>query len=233
MSQQSPSDPQDAFTKRVLVVEDQPLIRHSLVATLQTNNFEVAEASDAETAVAIFSKFDPDGLVIDIDLGHGPSGLDLFESLRARNPFVPAVILTRLSDPRLAGASLTAESTTAFLSKQLLSDPSRVVSALTAVIAGVGGDDFRDDIDSGKPKLNLTDTQIGILEMVANGLTNEQIAEERGITIRAVQRTVARALLVLGIEPQTGQDPRVLAARAYMAAIGLLPQVEASRQRST
>lgn len=233
MGQKTPTDPGDAFTKRVLVVEDQPLIRHSLVTTLETSSFEVAHAPDASSAIDLFNSFDPDGLVIDVDLGEGPSGLDLLDALRARNPVVPAVILTRLSDPRLAGASLKTESTTAFINKQLLSDPSRVASALSAVIAGLGGEGFRDDIASGKPKLSLTDTQIDILELVANGLTNEQIAEERGISARAVQRTVARALLVLGIEAQPGQDPRVLAARAYMAAIGLLPQVAASNQDST
>ena len=211
------------FRRRVLVVEDQPLSRHSLVTTLQGRGFDVAEAVDAPSAIASFRDFDPDGLLIDIDLGSGPSGLDLLDGLRARSPKIPAVLLTRLSDPRLAGRELKADPVTAFINKQRLADPDRVLSALAAVIAGAAGPGFRDDLESGRPALALTDTQIAVLELVADGLTNEQIADERGISTRAVQTTVARALSVLGIEPTPNQNPRVLATRAYMAAIGLLP----------
>jgi CheY-like chemotaxis protein len=87
------------FTHRVLVVEDQPLIRHSLVTTLQARKFEVAEASDARSAIALFKDFDPDGLVIDIDLGAGPSGLDLLDAVRARNPAAPETIIPVPSFP--------------------------------------------------------------------------------------------------------------------------------------
>ena len=211
------------FVRRVLVVEDQPLIRHSLATTLKGHGFEVAEAVDARDAIGRFREFDPDALLVDIDLGSGPSGLDLLDGLRARSPQIPAVLLTRLSDPRLAGRELKADQVTAFINKQRLSDPVRVLSALEAVIAGKGGALFRDDLESGRPALALTDTQIAVLELVADGLTNEQIADERGISTRAVQTTVARALAVLGIEPTENQNPRVLATRAYMAAIGLLP----------
>lgn len=232
MSGERSTEPDPLFVRRVLVVEDQVLIRHSLVKTLEAEGFDVAEASDAPSAVALFANFDPDGLVIDVDLGAGPSGLDLLDSLRARNSVVPAVILTRLSDPRLGGAALKPDATTAFINKQFLSDPARVASALSAVISGVGGETFRDDLAGGTPKLGLTDTQMEILELVADGLTNEQIAEDRGISIRAVQRTVARALVVLGVEIQPGQDPRVFAARAYMAAIGLLPHITGNQVES-
>jgi len=218
------------FRRRVLIVEDQPLIRHSLVTTLQGRGFDVAEAVDAPSGIKAFREFDPDGLLIDIDLGSGPSGLDLLDGLRARSPKIPAVLLTRLSDPRLAGRELKADPVTAFITKQRLSDPERVLSALDAVIAGKGGEPFRDDLESGRPALALTDTQIAVLELVADGLTNEQIAEERGISTRAVQTTVARALSVLGIEPTPNQNPRVLATRAYMAAIGLLPHTTAPEQ---
>lgn len=214
----------EQFSRRVLVVEDQPLIRKSLVLALEAAGYDVSEAPDAALATALFRESDPDGLVMDIDLGEGPSGLDLLDAIRLRNPAVPAVIVTRLSDPRLAGSGLKPDPITAFINKQTLSDPSRVVDALSAVITGSAGDAFRDDIEAGRPKLGLTNVQIEVLELVAEGLTNEQIASDRGISARAVQRTLSRAFAVMGIEAGPGQDPRVLAVRAYMDAIGLLPR---------
>jgi len=214
------------FKRRVLVVEDQPLMRQSLVATLAAHGFDVESAADARAAIDAYEAFDPDGLLVDLDLGHGPNGLDVVFGLRARNPVVPAVILTRLSDPRLAGSALAEDPMTAFITKQRLFDPTRVVAAITSVIAGKGAS-FRDDIEGGRPSLALTGTQIEILEMVADGLSNEQIAAEREISSRAVQRTIIRALASLGIEPRADQDPRVLAVRAYLGAMGLLPHESA------
>ena len=208
---------------RVLIVEDQPLMRHSLAVTLGQAGYEVREAADAGTAVSVFKEFDPDGLIIDIDLGPGLDGLTLLESLRARNPVVPAVVLTRFSDPRLAGSPLKPDPITAFINKQRLDDPSRLTSALAAAIGGTSNGSFRDDISAGAPTLALTDTQISVLELVAAGLTDEQIASRRGITKRAVQTAVSRALTAMNVNVGPDQNQRVIATRAYLAAIGLLP----------
>ena len=208
---------------RVLIVEDQPLMRHSLAVTLEQAGYQVREAADAGSAVGVFHEFDPDGLIIDIDLGPGLDGLTLLEALRARNPVVPAVVLTRFSDPRLAGSPLKPDSITAFINKQRLDDPARLTSALAAAIGGTSNGSFRDDISEGAPTLALTDTQISVLELVAAGLTDEQIAGRRGITKRAVQTAVSRALAAMGVTVGPDQNQRVIATRAYLAAIGLLP----------
>lgn len=198
-------------------------MRHSLAVTLGQAGYEVQEAAAAGTAVGLFQAFDPDGLIIDIDLGPGLDGLTLLEALRARSPVVPAVVLTRFSDPRLAGSPLKPDSITAFINKQRLDDPTRVTAALAAVIAGTSDGSFRDDISAAGATLALTDTQISVLELVAAGLTDEQIAARRGITKRAVQTAVSRALVAMGVSVGSDQNQRVIATRAYLAAIGLLP----------
>ena len=216
------------FSRRVLIVEDQPLMRHSLAVTLGHAGYQVREAADAGSAVGVFQEFDPDGLIIDIDLGPGLDGLTLLEALRARNPVVPAVVLTRFSDPRLAGSPLKPDSITAFINKQRLDDPSRLTAALSAAIGGTSNGSFRDDISEGTPRLALTDTQISVLELVAAGLTDEQIAGRRGITKRAVQTAVSRALAAMNVNVGPDQNQRVIATRAYLAAIGLLPPAAAA-----
>jgi DNA-binding NarL/FixJ family response regulator len=223
MAEREESERSGDFAKRVLVVEDQPLMRHSLTVTLGQAGYEVRDAADAGTAVGIFDGFDPDGLLIDIDLGPGLDGLLLLEALRARKPVVPAVVLTRFSDPRLAGSPLKPDSITAFITKQRLDDSSRLTDALAAVIGGTSDGSFRDDIGGQAPGVALTETQISVLELVAAGLTDEQIAGRRGISKRAVQTAVSRALAAMDVSVGPDQNQRVIATRAYLAAIGLLP----------
>lgn len=207
-------------------------MRHSLAVTLGHAGYEVREAADAGAAVGVFKSFDPDGLIIDIDLGPGIDGLTLLEALRARAPVAPAVVLTRFSDPRLAGSPLKPDAITAFINKQRLDDPARLTAALAAVISGSSDGAFRDDISAGGSALALTDTQITVLELVAAGLTDEQIAGRRGITKRAVQTAVSRALVAMGVSVGPDQNQRVVATRAYLAAIGLLPSVAAADSES-
>lgn len=62
------------FVRRVLVVEDEALLRALLKSTLATHGFEVDTASDAVSASRMMKAFDPDVMVVDIDLGEGALG---------------------------------------------------------------------------------------------------------------------------------------------------------------
>ena len=55
----------------------------------------------------------------------------------------------------------------------------------------------------------------------ALGMSNQQIADERGTSLRAVEALVKRAFEVAGIQPDTDGNPRVNAAREYMKLAGI------------
>ena len=87
--------------RNVVVVEDEPFLR-SLIENLLTGaGFEVASAGTAAEARKLFNKSAPDAAIFDIDLGPGPTGLEMGEALLNQYPGTAVVYLTMLSDPRV------------------------------------------------------------------------------------------------------------------------------------
>jgi DNA-binding NarL/FixJ family response regulator len=73
----------------------------------------------------------------------------------------------------------------------------------------------------------LTRKQLAVLGLAARGLTNAQIAAERGVSIKAVEETIARASSALDISNQEGGNIRVAAVRCYLeATAGQIPLTE-------
>jgi DNA-binding NtrC family response regulator len=79
---------------RILVVEDEQLMRSIIAQLLRSSGHEVIEANTAETALQIFSKEKIDLAILDVNLGQGGSGLDLLGKIRDLDPEVMGIILT-------------------------------------------------------------------------------------------------------------------------------------------
>ena len=63
--------------RQVLIIEDDAFLRGLLVEVLNGRGFTTHQADDAATAMNLIDEHDPDALIVDLDLGHGPSGLDV------------------------------------------------------------------------------------------------------------------------------------------------------------
>ena len=88
---------------RVLLIEDDELVRSALSETLDGNGFEVDGLANAEDALILLGAGQvPDVLVTDIRLGGGLSGFDLAEVARAKHPEVGVILIsgTHLEDMR-------------------------------------------------------------------------------------------------------------------------------------
>ncbi|MDG2010610.1 MAG: response regulator transcription factor [Candidatus Binatia bacterium] len=83
--------------KRLLVVDDNQAFRESLIAGLRYDGVATAEAIDGEEGLAKLKSFEPDCVVLDIDM---PPGIDGFETMRRirRHSQVPVLFLSDLSD---------------------------------------------------------------------------------------------------------------------------------------
>ena len=79
---------------------------------------------------------------------------------------------------------------------------------------------FRHDLDSTRPFAKLSKKQLGVLALVAKGMSNTQIAEIRGTTVRAVEGMVSRVFEALEINPAADGNARVEAARLFLKATG-------------
>ncbi len=67
--------------RKILVVEDESLLRNLIANLLESEGFLVQSAGSAVEAKRVAKLFDPDLALLDIELGDGPNGLDLAESL--------------------------------------------------------------------------------------------------------------------------------------------------------
>lgn len=213
---------EDAALRRVvLVVEDDDLLRDLMLGALSERGFEAVGAGSAVEAARMFRAADPDGVVMDIDLGPGPNGFDLAEAFLGEQTGAAIVFLTNLPDPRFAGRSpKDLPPGIAYLRKGALRDAGALVEAVDRAIRGVVDDDMRHDRDSSRPLASLTRAQVDTLRLVALGNTNQQIADIRGTTVQAVERTVTRALAALGVEKELPANRRVEAARLFIDLTG-------------
>ncbi|MGI9187170.1 MAG: response regulator transcription factor [Gaiellales bacterium] len=206
-------------TVRILLVEDDPLLRTALSSALEGDwSRIVGVAASAAEAMAIVANTSFDVLLTDLDLGSGPNGAVLAHALRQQRPMLGIVVLTSYVDPRLVGPKLSQlPSGTEYVTKQSVRDLDLLRTAV--VRAAVRGSA---PLLSGEPtaKRPLTDTQIETMRLVAEGLSNAEIAERRFVTEKSVEVTVSRILKQLGIASDRSRNARVEIARTYYAMAG-------------
>jgi DNA-binding NarL/FixJ family response regulator len=207
--------------RRMLIVEDEPLMGSLLADVLVGHNFLVETAEDVVQARAAIREFDPDGILLDISLGDGPSGLDLARVLSRQRPDIAIVFLTKHPDPRTAG--LEAEDIPegcGFLRKDRVRDTEYLLASIEAVMTDRSRE-ARHDRDSGKPLEALSFKHIEVLRLMATGYTNEHIARVKGVALSTVERWTAEIFRDLGIDGKGGVNPRVEAVRQFIAAAGI------------
>ena len=205
---------------KVLVLEDDPFTRLSLVAALSHFGHDVViEEASAGAAIARSKIAKPDAAVIDLHLGQGPTGIDVARELRKINPLVGLVLLTSFDDPRLLNPSLPPiPSGTVYMTKQGVSNLSELKAAVQKSL-----ENKSDGMDVAHvPAFGvLSDIQIETLRLVAQGLSNAEIAKRRFIKEKSVELTISRMAKSLGIESNISANQRVHIARVYFRAIGV------------
>lgn len=207
------------LSRHVVVVENEPLMRDLIGKTLEASGFKVTTAANAADAKRVHVAVDPDAAVIDVELGPGPDGFDLAASLISESPELAIVFLTNLPDPRLAGkSSKHIPKNAAYLRKSNLVDTGELVSALNAVLKSENADKFRHDLDDSRPLAKLSAKQLEVLKLIADGLSNQQIADARQTSVRAVEGMVSRIFEALSINVQDEGNSRVDAVKKYFLA---------------
>ncbi|MEY4533390.1 MAG: hypothetical protein RI926_1159 [Actinomycetota bacterium] len=212
--------PEDLFQRSVVVVEDDSFMRSLLAEYLEKAGFLVSTASSAADARRQINAVDPDAVVLDIDLGPGPSGLDVAATLNTEANEVGIVFLTNYSDPRFAGEELTrVHPKAAYLNKHMIEDSSVLVAALNAVLVELDVEAYRYDKRADRPMARLSASQIQALRLISEGKTNQQIAEARQRSIEATESLITRTLAALGLGSTADMNARVSAAREFMSQI--------------
>ena len=204
----------------VVVIDDDPFVRSSLTAGLKS--FGVVVQSSGEnfaSVIDVVTKSEIDVAIVDLDLGPGPSGIDICKSLRKAKPKIGLVILTSYTDPKYADPHMqNLPKGTRFLSKTNLTDYQILLNEiLIAKIKPLSS------ISNKFSKNPLTQTQIEVLKMVAEGLSTTEIAQRRGVTPKAIESIISKIHLLLGVEKTSRFNQRVQLAREYFKLSGKKP----------
>ena len=209
----------DVDSKRLLVVDDDRFTASLLAESLALAHWRVLgpahNATDALSLVADGAP--PVAALLDLDLGSGPDGIDLSVSLRQRFPNIGIVLLTAYRSPRMFRSDpYHVPVGVRFVSKAEVKDIALLDAELRAatvaphaVNPGLLSPVMTTD------GVHLTDRQISIMRLVADGLSNAAVAQRLGIAEASVEKAVARLIKRLGLSGDSAANPRVLLARAY------------------
>jgi DNA-binding NarL/FixJ family response regulator len=201
---------------RIVLVDDEPFVRSMLSAALAALSIEVAACcATAREALGALDESDIDVAVLDLDLGSGPTGVDVAHALRDRQRTIGIIFLTSFSDPRILdpqGRSLPRGAR--FLVKSSLGSP----ELLRDVIVDARHDPLK-EIHQEFQGSGLTTNQIEVLRLISLGRSNAEIATVMGVGDKAVERTVGRIMEVLGIDRASGNS-RIQLARRYLELSG-------------
>jgi DNA-binding NarL/FixJ family response regulator len=207
--------------RTVLLVEDHAMTRGLLRESLESAGFTVAPVESARTAIREFDRIDPDVLVVDIDLGDRPNGVDLAVILRGQAPYLGVVFLTNYPSIDAAEGGFSPPPRSSYVNKGSMTGPAQLVAAIEAALDDRAEPLILNAVAEDNPINSLSAPQMAVLRLIAEGWSNSEIAERRGITVRSAERLVSRTFSTLGIDDDSSVNPRVTATRIYVRNFGV------------
>jgi DNA-binding NarL/FixJ family response regulator len=211
---------------RVIVGEDQPLIREGIVRVLEGNGYDVvAVAGDAPDLIRKARAHKPDLVVTDIQMPPDSTddGIRAAKQIRAELPDIGVLVLSQYLEARYA-LDLVGERAAGvgYMLKDRVGDLAVFLDAVRRVAAGGSALDpdvvqrmvGRQRHDS--PLDDLTPRESQVVALMAEGRSNQGIADELIVTVPAVERHVTSIFAKLGLRTAPEDHRRVLAVLQYL-----------------
>lgn len=196
---------------RVLIVDDHEVVRLGLRSALEiAEDIElVGTAATVDEAVQSASALRPDVVLMDVRLGpgDGSGGIDACREIRTESPRTRVLMFSSFSDRDAVEASILAGAS-GYLTKNLglshlldaLRATSRGESPLDPAVTAPVLDRLRRlSAGEGSPEQALSDREREVLALVAQGLTNGEIAEQLHVSTHTVRNHVTNILGKLGV----------------------------------
>ncbi|MEU7654035.1 response regulator transcription factor [Micromonospora taraxaci] len=204
---------------RVFLLDDHEVVRRGLADLLQSGgDIEVVgESGSAQEAARLIPALRPDVAILDARLPDG-NGIDVCRDVRAIDSSIRGLILTSYEDDEALFAAIMAGAA-GYVLKQIrgtdLVDAVRRVAAgqslLDPVITARVLERIRNGVEQPRELRSLTEQERRILEYVAEGLTNREIAAKMFLAEKTVKNYMSSVLAKLGLERRT--QAAVLATR--------------------
>jgi DNA-binding NarL/FixJ family response regulator len=184
---------------RCLIADDHPALTSAVASYLSENGFDVVgPAPDGRRAVALIAEERPDLALVDYRMPR-LAGAELVRALREASPTTKIVVYTADGDERLAREVLEAGALALVLKEAPLAD---LVRALEAALGGASYLDpalARNPVPGGR----LTQREVDVLELLAEGLQHEEIGRRLGISSETVRTHLRKASDRLGASTRT------------------------------
>jgi DNA-binding NarL/FixJ family response regulator len=211
---------------RVVLAEDSVLLREGIARLLEEAGFDVVgQAGTADELMLKVRSYSPDVALIDIRMPptHTDEGLRAAREIRERHPGTGVLVLSQYIEAEYA-LDLLAESAegVGYLLKDRISDVSEFADAVRRV--GEGGSALDPEVVAqlvgrrrkDDPLQDLTPREREVLELMAEGRSNQAIGERMFITQRAVEKHVTSIFTKLHLPADAGDHRRVLAVLTYL-----------------
>ncbi len=211
---------------RVVLADDSVLLREGVARLLEDAGFEVAgQSGTAEDLLRHVGLYKPQVAIVDIRMPptHSDEGLRAATAIRERFPATGVLLLSQYVEPAYA-LELLSESAEGigYMLKDRVSDVEQFAQAVRRV--GEGGSALDPAVVSqlvGRrraegPLDELTPREREVLGLMAEGRSNQAIAAQLYVTLRAVEKHVTSIFSKLGLPATSDDHRRVLAVLAYL-----------------
>jgi DNA-binding NarL/FixJ family response regulator len=206
-----------------MIVEDEGLFRDMLKISLgAVANMEIVDAvSDGISAIDGANRLYPDVILMDIELGGDPNGIDAGRAIKLDHPDMGIVILSSHRERQYLNRIAAEESSGwSYLLKQSVSDSGALARAIEGAASGLVVMDPT-VVNSLKPRKGsvtsgLTPRQQEVLTMMAQGYNNAAIAEKLVLGTKSVENYINAIYQELNLSHNGPLHPRVQAVLTYV-----------------
>jgi serine/threonine-protein kinase len=212
----------------VILVDDAALVREGIARLLTDDGVEVVgQRSDASGLVDAVAVDAPDAVVIDVRMPptHTTEGLEAALAVKQDHPEVGVLVLSQHVETRHAVELLAGgHRGVGYLLKERIARSTELVDALHRVVAGgaaIDPDVVRIVLDAPRrtdPLAALTAKEREVLALLAEGCSNDAIADGLGVTPRTVETHISRIFAKLGVAADPAIHRRVLAVLTHLRA---------------
>ncbi len=187
---------------KVFIVDDHPVVRQGLSAFINgENDFLVCgDAEDAESAVRLINKHDPDIIILDLSL-KGTGGIELTAVIKAR--FNIPVLLLSMHDENIYAERAIRAGARGYIMKS--ESMEKVVGALRDILAGkiYLSEEMKERLlgkllttaeSTGSPLDSLTNRELDVFHLIGRGYSNRHIAKELSLSVKTVETYRSRII---------------------------------------
>jgi DNA-binding NarL/FixJ family response regulator len=213
---------------RVVIADDSGIVRQGLARLLTDEGFDVvSDVDNAEDLLTEVSRLEPDVAIVDIRMPptHTNEGLVAADRIRADWPTTGVLILSQHVEAQYALRLVqTGSGGVGYLLKDRVLDAGQLAGAVERIANGESVIDpelVKDLIDgSGQTSglSSLTEREVDVLELMAEGLSDRGIADRLFVSGKTVETHVRHILTKLDLPVNTAENRRVLAVITYLLA---------------